>query len=93
VLRQFRSGVLTQSGRIEWRHEFSGLDGQRLDYADIGGFRYAIDGERWVRDEFAAELGVEMSDDSGLRLGVDIGARVSDASTVATLRLLLARRF
>lgn len=91
--RQFRDSVLIQTGRLEWRHEFGGLDGQALDYADIGGFRYVIDGERWMRDELAAELGLEMRYDSGLVLGVDIGGRFSNGSRGATLRFLLAKRF
>lgn len=91
--RQFRDSILIQTGRLEWRHEFGGLDGQALDYADIGGFRYVIDGERWMRDELAAELGLEMRYDSGLVLGVDIGGRFSNGSRGATLRFLLAKRF
>jgi uncharacterized protein with beta-barrel porin domain len=93
VLTPLRSGMLTRSGRFEWRHEFSGLDGQRLDYADVGGLRYAIDGERWARDEFAAELGLEVSYDSGLSLGIDLGARFSDAGKAASIRMLLSKRF
>jgi uncharacterized protein YhjY with autotransporter beta-barrel domain len=91
--RQFRDSILIQTGRLEWRHEFGGLDGQALDYADIGGFRYVIDGERWMRDELAAEMGLEMRYDSGLVLGVDIGGRFSNGSRGATLRFLLAKRF
>lgn len=91
--RQFRDSILIQTGRLEWRHEFGGLDGQALDYADIGGFRYVIDGERWMRDELAAELGLEMRYDSGLVLGVDVGGRFSNGSQGATLRFLLAKRF
>lgn len=91
--RQFRDSILIQTGRLEWRHELGGLDGQALDYADIGGFRYVIDGERWMRDELAAELGLEMRYDSGLVLGVDIGGRFSSGSRGATLRFLLAKRF
>ncbi len=52
-----------------------------------------IDGERWMRDELAAELGLEMRYDSGLVLGVDIGGRFSNGSRGATLRFLLAKRF
>lgn len=91
--RQFRDSLLIQTGRLEWRHEFGGLDGQALDYADIGGFRYVIDGEHWTRDELAAELGLELRYGSGLVLGVDVGGRISNGSRGATLRLLLAKRF
>ncbi|MGV9009922.1 putative Ig domain-containing protein [Brevundimonas sp.] len=93
IERQFRDSILIQTGRLEWRHEFGGLDGQALDYADIGGFRYVIDGERWMRDELAAELGLEMRYDSGLVLGVDVGGHISNGSRGATLRFLLAKRF
>ena len=92
-VRLLRSGVLTQSGRLEWRHEFSGLDGQGLDYTGLGGFRYLVEGERWIRDEISAEVGVEIIYESGLALGVDLGASFSDAARTATLRVLLAKRF
>lgn len=91
--REFRDSVLLQTGRVEWRHEFGSLGGQALDYADIGGFRHVIDGEHWMRDELAAELGLELRYDSGLTLGVEVGGRISDGSHGATLRLLLAKRF
>ena len=93
VLRPLRSGVLSRTGRLEWRHEFSALDGQRLDYVGLGSLRYAIEGERWMQDELAAEFGLELTYESGLILGLDAGASVSDVGQSATLRLLLTKRF
>ena len=79
--------------RAEWRHEFKNGGIQALDYADLGGFNYAIRGDGWTRDNYAIELGTDYVFDNGWRIGFDLGGALGQGSRYATEKITIRKQF
>ena len=89
-------GLLLPSLRIDWRHEFSGLSVQRLDYADLVGTgqpQFALAATRFARNELNIELGTELNLSPDWALAMELGARHSSVGTLGTGRMVLRWRF
>jgi len=89
-----RSGVLTPSLRLEWRHEFAGTDDQVVSYADwLESPDYAAGLERWARDDFSLAAGLQWRGVSGWSFGADYQGRAGSDMISNGLRLKLMKSF
>ena len=79
--------------RAEWRHEFKNGGIQALDYADLGGFNYAIRGDGWTLDNYAIELGTDYVFDNGWRIRFDFGGALGQGSRYATEKITIRKQF
>ena len=89
----FVTGRFVPRVRAEWRHEFKNGGIQALDYADLGGFNYAIRGDGWTRDNYSIELGTDYVFDNGWRIGFDLGGALGQGSRYATERITIRKQF
>ncbi|WEK58923.1 MAG: Ig-like domain-containing protein [Candidatus Brevundimonas phytovorans] len=91
---QRRSGVLTPSLRVEWRHEFEGADDQAVSYADwLASPDYLVGLERWARDSVSLGAGVQWRAVSGWSYGVDYQGQLGSDLSSHGLRLRLMKLF
>lgn len=89
----FVTGRFVPRLRAEWRHEFKNGSAQALDYADLGGFSYAIRGDGWARDNYSMELGTDYVFDNGWRIGFELGGVLGQGSRYATERITIRKQF
>ncbi|WP_394663379.1 putative Ig domain-containing protein [uncultured Sphingomonas sp.] len=89
----FVTGPFVPRVRAEWRHEFKNGSAQALDYADLGGFSYAIRGDGWARDNYSMELGTDYVFDNGWRIGFELGGVLGQGSRYATERITIRKQF
>ncbi|MNX36138.1 Autotransporter beta-domain protein [compost metagenome] len=91
---QRRSGVLTPSLRVEWRHEFEGADDQTVSYADwLASPDYMVGLEHWARDSLSLSLGVEWQAVSGWSYGADYNGQAGSDLISHGLKLRLSKAF
>ncbi|MNV00877.1 Outer membrane protein B precursor [compost metagenome] len=91
---QRRSGLLTPSLRVEWRHEFEGADDQTVSYADwLASPDYMVGLEHWARDSLSLSLGVEWQAVSGWSYGADYNGQAGSDLISHGLKLRLSRAF
>jgi uncharacterized protein YhjY with autotransporter beta-barrel domain len=86
-------GVFKPNARFEWRHEFGASGSQALDYADLTGLTYSIDGNDWMRDQLGLELGFDLELGGGWTFGTSIQGRAGGGGRTATTRFGVTRRF
>ncbi|MES2987553.1 MAG: Ig-like domain-containing protein [Pseudomonadota bacterium] len=86
-------GLITPRGRFEWRHEFQNSGAQLLDFADLIGSTYRIDGDGSMRDEFSLELGLGFELERSWRFGLDLGGRKSQGTKSGTLKASVSTQF
>ncbi|WP_433951704.1 autotransporter domain-containing protein [Brevundimonas bullata] len=91
---QRRSGLLTPSLRVEWRHEFEGADDQTVFYADwLASPDYMVGLEHWARDSLSLSLGVEWQAVSGWSYGADYNGQAGSDLISHGLKLRLSKAF
>ncbi len=91
---QRRSGVLTPSLRVEWRHEFEGADDQAVSYADwLASPDYMVGLEHWARDSLSLGLGVQWRALSGWSYGADYSGQAGSDLISHSLKLSLSKAF
>jgi outer membrane autotransporter protein len=91
---QRRSGLLTPSLRVEWRHEFEGADDQTVSYADwLASPDYMVGLEHWARDSLSLSLGVEWQAVSGWSYGADYNGQAGSDLISHGLKLRLSKAF
>lgn len=91
---QRRSGVLTPSLRVEWRHEFEGADDQTVSYADwLASPDYMVGLEHWARDSLSLGLGVQWRALSGWSYGADYSGQAGSDLISHSLKLSLSKAF
>ena len=89
----FVTGRFVPRLRAEWRHEFRNGGVQALDYADLGGFTYAIRGDDWTRDNVSVELGTDYVFDNGWRIGLGLSGSLGQSSRYATETITIRKQF
>lgn len=89
----FPLGEATGRLRGEWRHEFNGTGAQLVDYADIVNLRYRTRGDRWLRNAFSLDAGIDFSLGRGWSAGGEIGGSAGSGAVVGTGKIELRKQF
>ena len=86
--------AITPRGRVEYAHEFAGIDPQRVRYADwLDGAVYELGGVGWKGERVTLEFGAGVEFGSGWTLDLDVGGEKAGALVSTSGRIGAAKRF